>query len=115
MLFAHSETNPCSWRMVFSRSASELSSQTIRIRAPSGIFNGEPERVMLSPTLSRGSVKRLMVRLLYFYVPILGPTRLRHHFLPTRIPSLECHLPQGQPSAHWVLSTGSRNSSRRNS
>ena len=36
MLFVHSETNPASWRMVFSRSVSESSSQTIRIRTPSG-------------------------------------------------------------------------------
>src|ERR1700674_706274 len=73
MLFAHSQTNLSSWRMVFSRSVSELSSQTIRIRAPSGIFNGEPDSVMFSAILSRVCVKRIIVNLLHFHVPNLGP------------------------------------------
>src|SRR5882762_1907741 len=68
MLFAHSVTNPACWRIFFSRSVSELSSDTIRIRAPSGIFNGEPGRVLLSPVLSPFLVIRLIARLLHFYV-----------------------------------------------
>src|SRR6266699_468612 len=68
MLFAHSVTNPCSCRIFFSRSVSELSSQTIRIRAPSGILNGEPGRVLLSPVLSLVLVIKLIARLLHFYV-----------------------------------------------
>src|SRR3981189_288528 len=72
MLLAHSETNPASWRTPFSRSVSELSSQTIRIRAPSGTFNGEPERVLLSPVLSPVLVIRLIVRLLHFYLSKLS-------------------------------------------
>src|SRR5467141_1224268 len=59
MSFAHSETNPAFWRMVFSRSVSESSSQTIRIRAPSGTFNVKRERVLLSPVVSRVCVRRL--------------------------------------------------------
>src|SRR6266478_7476711 len=61
MLFAHSETNPAFWRMVFSCSVSESSSQTIRIRAPSGTFNVKRERVLLSPVDSRVCVRRLNV------------------------------------------------------
>src|SRR6267143_5312702 len=59
MLFAHSETNPAFWRMVFSCSVSESSSQTIRTRAPSGTFNVKRERVLLSPVDSRVCVRRL--------------------------------------------------------
>src|SRR2546426_8129361 len=75
MLFAHSDTNPAFWRMVFSRSVSESSSQTIRIRAPSGTFNIKPERVLLSPVVSRVRVRRLIPRTLHFCVPVLGLTR----------------------------------------
>src|SRR5467141_522072 len=81
MLLAPSETNPASWRVVFSRSVSESSSQTIRIRAPSGTFNIKPERVVLSPVVSRVRVRRLIPRTLHFCVPVLGLTQICHHLL----------------------------------
>src|SRR6266478_9074355 len=81
MLFAHSETNPASWRMVFSRSVLNSSSQTIRIRAPSGTFNVQRERVLLSPVVSRVCVRRLIPRTLRFCVPVLGLTQICHHLL----------------------------------
>src|SRR6267378_3308203 len=81
MLLAPSETNPASWRAVFSRSVSESSSQTIRIRAPSGTFNVKRERVLLSPVVSRVCVRRLIPRTLHFCVPVLGLTQICHHLL----------------------------------
>src|SRR2546427_13274839 len=48
MLFAHSEANPSSRRTSFRRSVSELSSHTIRIRAPAGTLSFNPvERLVL--------------------------------------------------------------------
>src|SRR5467141_4033055 len=81
MLLAPSETNPASWRVVFSRSVSESSSQTIRIRAPSGTFNVKRQRVLLSPVVSRVCVRRLIPRTLHFCVPVLGLTQIGHHLL----------------------------------
>src|SRR5467141_5148292 len=81
MLLAPSETNPASWRVFFSRSVSESSSQTIRIRAPSGTFNVKRERVLLSPVVSRVCVRRLIPRTLHFCVPVLGLTQICHHLL----------------------------------
>src|SRR5260370_38514204 len=85
---AHSDTNPAFWRMVFSRSVSESSSQTIRIRTPSGTFNVKPERVLLSPVVSRVRVRRLIPRTLHFCVPVLGLTQICHHCFPRQFPSL---------------------------
>src|SRR2546429_1741500 len=65
MLFAHSETIPAFWRMLFSRSVSESSSQTIRIRAPSGTFNVKLERVLLSPVISRVRARRIIPHILH--------------------------------------------------
>src|SRR6266478_1635696 len=110
MLFAHSETNPASRRMTFNRSVSELSSQTIRNRAPSGTFNGEPDQVLLSTFLSRVCVLRLMVHLLHFYVPVLGPTPLRPHFFRAQLPSFESFPHSGRASTDSVLRTISKNS-----
>src|SRR6266446_2258389 len=110
MLFAHSETNPASWRMIFSRSVSELSSQTIRNRAPSGTFNGEPDQALLSTFLSRVCVIRLMVRLLHFYISVLGPTPLRPHFFRAQLPSFESFPHSGRASTDSVLRTVSKNS-----
>src|SRR5216684_3430176 len=88
MLLAPSETNPASWRVVFSRSVSESSSQTIRIRAPSGTFNVKRERVLLSPVVSRVCVRRLIPRTLHFCVPVLGLTQICHHCFTRQFPSL---------------------------
>src|SRR3977135_800882 len=109
MLFAHSETNPASCRITFNLSVSELSSQTIRNRAPSGTFNGEPDQVLLSTFLSRVCVLRLIVRLLHFYISVLGPTPLRAHFFRAQLPSFENYPLSGRTSTHSVLCTFSKN------
>src|SRR5216684_8221864 len=88
MLIAHSATNPAFWRMVFSRSVSESSSQTIRIRAPSGTFNVEPERVLLSPVISRVRATTLIPHILHSCVPVRGLTQIFHHSSPRQFPSL---------------------------
>src|SRR6266581_8475533 len=88
MLLVHSEAIPAFWRMVFSRSVSESSSQTIRIRAPSGTFNVEPERVLLSPVISRVRARTLIPRILHFCVPVRGLTQIFHHSSPRQFPSL---------------------------
>src|SRR6267378_5268352 len=88
MLLVHSETIPAFWRVVFSRSVSESSSLTIRIRAPSGTFNVKRERVLLSPVDSRVCVRRLMPRTLHSCVPVLGLTQICHHCFPRKFPSL---------------------------
>src|SRR5467141_5272453 len=88
MLFAHSDTNPAFWRIVFSCSVSESSSQTIRIRAPSGTFNVKRERVLLSPVISRVGVRRIIPGTLHFCVPALGLTHVRDPCFPRQFPSL---------------------------
>jgi len=72
---------PCFLESVLQRSVSESSSQTIRIRAPSGTFNVKRERVLLSPVVSRVCVRRLIPRTLHFCVPVLGLTQICHHLL----------------------------------
>src|SRR5437016_3144536 len=79
MLFAHSETIPAFWRMLFSRS---VSSQTIRIRAPSGTFNVKLERVLLSPVISSSPTSFILC------VPVRGLTHIFHHCSPRQFPSL---------------------------
>src|SRR5438552_18365749 len=85
MLFAHSETIPAFWRMLFSRS---VSSQTIRIRAPSGTFNVKLERVLLSPVISRVRARRIIPRTLHSCAPVHGLTHIFHHCSPRQFPSL---------------------------
>src|SRR3989454_5167379 len=94
MLFAHSDTNPAFWRMVFSCSVSESSSQTIRIRAPSGTFNVKPERLLLSPAVSRVRARTLIPHILHSCVPVRGLTQFFHHSSPRQFPSLGASLVQ---------------------
>src|SRR5260370_605553 len=77
MLFAHSEAKPSCRRTSFSRSVSELSSQTIRIRAPLGTLSFNPvERLVLSDAVGV-CVLRPMAHRPSFVVPFSaepGPT-----------------------------------------
>src|SRR2546421_10931348 len=86
MLFAHSETIPAFWRMLFSRSVSESSSQTIRIRAPSGTFNVKLDRVLLSPVISRVRARRIIPRTLHSWAPVHGLTHIFHPGSPETVP-----------------------------
>src|SRR5437016_5781988 len=88
MLFAHSETIPAFWRMLFSRSVSESSSQTIRIRAPSGTFNVKLERVLLSPVILEFVPEESSPTSFILCVPVRGLTHIFHHCSPRQFPSL---------------------------
>src|SRR5260370_34042952 len=88
MLLVYSEAIPVFGRMVFSASVSESSSQTIRIRAPSGTFNVAPERVLLSPVISRVRARTLIPHILHSCIPLHGLTRIFYHPSPRQFPSL---------------------------